>query len=205
MDLMFFVKGFVIGISIAAPVGPIGLLCIQRTLNNGRLNGFVSGLGAATADAFYGFIAGFGLTAISTFLVSQQFWFRLIGGAFILYLGVRIFVSKPAEQAAGDTRFGLLGSYGTTFFLTLTNPLTILAFAAVFSGLGIVSESSDYGSAGALILGVFLGSAAWWIILSGIAGIFSHRFKPDAMRWVNRVSGAIILGFGVLALGSVFL
>ena len=202
---MFFFKGFIIGIAIAAPVGPIGLLCIQRTLNNGRLNGFVSGLGAATADAFYGSIAGFGLTAISDFFVSQQFWFRLVGGAFILFLGARIFFSKPAEQAAADNRFGLLGSYGTTFLLTLTNPLTILSFAAVFSGLGIVSASSDYGSAGLLILGVFLGSTAWWLILSGIAGIFRQRFKPAAMQWVNRLSGAIILGFGVLALGSVFL
>jgi threonine/homoserine/homoserine lactone efflux protein len=203
MDIEFLLRGLIIGFSIAAPVGPIGVLCIRRTLASGRVVGFVSGLGAATADSFYGGIAGFGLTAVSGFLVDQQLWFRLIGGAFLIYLGVRTFRSRPAEQAAAASgNGGLAGAYLSTLALTLTNPATILSFAAVFAGLGIAESGTDYGSALALVAGVFGGSAAWWLTLSGGVSLFRARFTPARLRHVNWLSGLILAGFGMLAILS---
>jgi len=202
MDIAFLLRGLAIGFSIAAPVGPIGVLCIRRTLAAGRASGLVSGLGAATADAIYGCIAGFGLTFISNFLVSQQVWLRLIGGVFLCYLGLKTLLAKPVEQAALAKGNGLVGSYASTFFLTLTNPMTIISFAAIFAGLGLASTSEKYVSAGVLVLGVFIGSALWWLILSGGVGVFRDKFNPQGLQWVNRISGAIITGFGLFALLS---
>jgi threonine/homoserine/homoserine lactone efflux protein len=207
LDIGFLLRGIVIGFSIAAPVGPIGVLCIRRTLAEGRLSGLVSGLGAATADAAYGCIAGFGLTFISSLLVSQQVSLRLIGGAFLCYLGVRTFLAEPSrqEQAAQAGGNGLVGAYASTFFLTLTNPMTIISFAAIFAGLGLASAGGDYVSAAVLVLGVFVGSALWWLLLSGGVGLFRARLGPHTLRWVNRISGLIIAGFGLLALLSLVL
>ena len=202
MEIGFLLRGLVIGFSIAAPVGPIGLLCIRRTLAEGQASGLVSGLGAATADAIYGCIAGFGLTFISNILISQQVWLRLIGGAFLCYLGLKTFLARPAEQASSAQGDGLVGAYGSTFFLTLTNPMTILSFAAIFTGLGVGSASGNYLSAGVLVLGVFIGSALWWLILSSGVGLFRAKFGPHGLRWVNRISGVIIAGFGLIALLS---
>lgn len=200
MSIAFLLKGLVIGFSIAAPVGPIGVLCIKRTLTNGRMSGLVSGLGAATADALYGSIAGFGLTLISAFLLDQQTWIRLVGGAFLCYLGLKTFISKPAEQDVRAHGGNLISAYLSTFVLTLTNPLTILSFAAIFAGLGLGATHGDFASAGILVSGVFLGSAAWWLLLSGGVSLLRQRFDQQVMAWVNRASGVIILGFGVAAL-----
>lgn len=192
------------GFSIAAPVGPIGVLCIRRTLAEGRSTGFVAGLGAATADAFYGAVAGFGLTLVSAFLQGQEFWFRLIGGAFLCYLGVRTLLSKPASEAAtpnSNSSFKLLGAYLSTLFLTITNPATILSFLAVF-GVLRVGISGDYASAAVVVAGVFIGSALWWLTLSIGVGVLRAKFDANAMKWVNRTSGVIITGFGVAALIS---
>jgi threonine/homoserine/homoserine lactone efflux protein len=193
-------KGFLIGISIAAPVGPIGVLCIRRTLADGRLAGLATGLGAATADAVYGAIAAFGLAIITSFLVEQQVWLRLFGGLFLCYLGVRTFLAKPAEKAAEASEGGLLSAYLSTFVLTLTNPLTILSFAAIFAGISSSMDGAIITGGLSLVLGVFLGSAAWWLFLSGLVSLFRSRFDQNAMVWVNRISGAIILTFGVVAL-----
>lgn len=200
MSIAFLLKGLVIGFSIAAPVGPIGVLCIKRTLADGRMSGLVSGLGAATADALYGSIAGFGLTLISAFLLDQQTWIRLVGGAFLCYLGLKTFISKPAEQDVRAHGGNLISAYLSTFVLTLTNPLTILSFAAIFAGLGLGATDGDFASAGILVSGVFLGSAAWWLLLSGGVSLLRQRFDQQVMAWVNRASGVIILGFGVAAL-----
>lgn len=204
MDLTFLFRGILIGFSIAAPVGPIGVLCIRRTLADGRAAGLVSGLGAATADALYGCVAGFGLTLISNFLVRQQWWLGLIGGLFLCYLGGKTLFSKPAEQAASAKGSGLLGAYASTFFLTVTNPVTILAFAAIFAGLGLANTRGNYGAAAVLVLGVFLGSAAWWLLLSGGVSLLRERFTATGLQWVNRISGVIILGFGLFALTTLF-
>jgi threonine/homoserine/homoserine lactone efflux protein len=205
LDPRLIITGFVIGFSIAAPVGPIGVLCIRRTLAEGRLHGLVSGLGAATADAIYGCIAGFGLTFISDLLVKEQFWLRLVGGVFLCFLGVRTLLAKPRETEQSDKRTGLLGAYGSTFALTLTNPVTILSFAAIFAGVGVGSTIVDYGSASLLVFSVFAGSASWWLILSGTVNLLRKKVTPQVLTWINRVSGAIILGFGVLVLVSLFL
>jgi len=193
-------RGFVVGILIAAPVGPIGVLCIRRTLAGGRWIGFISGLGAATADALYGSIAGFGLAFLSGFLLQQQSWLRLIGGIFLLYLGIKTALARLAVRAAQVQDRGWLGAYSSTLFLTLTNPMTILSFAAIFAGLGLASRAGDYLGAGALVLGVFLGSACWWLTLSGLVSFLRNRMKPSGLTWVNRVSGMVILCFGVAAL-----
>ena len=199
MDIAVFVRGLIIGFSIAAPVGPIGVLCIRRTLADGRAAGLVSGLGAATADAFYGCVAGFGLSFVSTFLAAQQTWLRLIGGVFLVFLGVRTFLTQPASEAAAASGRGLAGAYVSTFALTLTNPVTILAFVGIFAGLGLASAAGDYRTAGVLVAGVFGGSALWWLLLSGGVSLLRERFSPLVMQWVNRLSGVVLVGFGVAA------
>jgi threonine/homoserine/homoserine lactone efflux protein len=202
MEWGLFIKGFVIGFSIAAPVGPIGILCIQRTLSGGNIQGLAIGLGAATADALYGFIAAFGLTFISNFLVDQSIWFRIIGGLFLCYLGIRAFLRKYQERTVSVANSTILSAYGTTFFLTLTNPMTILFFAGIFAGLGIVSESIHYASAGLMVIGVFSGSGAWWLLLSGATGIFRSKISEGILALMNKISGFIILVFGIVALIS---
>ena len=195
-----FLHGILLGFSIAAPVGPIGVLCIRRTLANGRWSGLATGLGAATADAVYGAIAAFGLTAISGFLVAQQTWLRLVGGAFLVFLGLRTLLSRPATEAASASSSTLAGDYASTLFLTLTNPLTILSFVAVFAGLGLAASQRSYGAAAGLVAGVFCGSALWWLTLSTAVSLFRTRFGPASLRWVNIISGLIIAGFGLIAL-----
>jgi threonine/homoserine/homoserine lactone efflux protein len=200
--MTFYVKGLIVGLSIAAPVGPIGVLCIRRTLADGRAAGFVSGLGAATADAIYGAAAAFGLTAVSRVLVGGQPWLRLVGGLFLLYLGIRTWRTAPSQVAGSDGSGGLPGAYASTLALTLTNPMTILSFAAIFAGLGIAS-GGRYLSAASLVAGVFCGSALWWLTLSTTVGIVQHRLSTTDLRWVNRLSGVVIAGFGVVALLAV--
>jgi threonine/homoserine/homoserine lactone efflux protein len=200
MDHGFFLRGVAIGFSIAAPVGPIGVLCIRRTLAEGRGHGFASGLGAATADAVYGCIAGFGLTAVSDLLVSQQTWLRLIGGFFLCYLGMKIFFARPAQSTLSPKGGAVAGAYLSTLFLTLTNPMTILSFAAVFAGLGLGGGAPDYAGAALLVSGVFLGSALWWLFLSGGVALFREKLNDEHFRWVNRVSGTIVAGFGLACL-----
>lgn len=200
--LLLFLKGLIIGFAIAAPVGPIGILCIQRSLEEGFKVGLMTGLGAALADGVYGLIAGFGLTAISSLLVSHQVWIRIIGGIFLIYLGIKI-MRKPVVLRSNSEKPDRSPWHAciTTFFLTLTNPATILSFIAVFAGLGLGSAGTDYFHAIFLVLGIILGSAAWWLLLSsGIAFILHHRITPKTMRIINMISGMIMLVFGVFAL-----
>jgi threonine/homoserine/homoserine lactone efflux protein len=194
---LLLLRGFLIGISIAAPVGPIGVLCIRRTLSDGRLTGFLSGMGAATADMVYGAVAAFGLTVITSLLVENAFWLHIIGGGFLLYLGVKTFLEKPADHAAQATQSGNFSAYLSTFFLTITNPMTILSFAAIFAGTMLTREAS---SPLILVLGVFLGSATWWLTLSLGVGMMRDRLTASHMAWINRISGAIIAAFGIYAL-----
>lgn len=194
-----FLRAFTIGISIAAPVGPIGVLCIRRTLSNGKAAGFVSGLGAASADMVYGAIAAFGLTALTEVLVHNSFWLKIIGGAFLLYLGIRTFLEKPAEKPAETAAEGLGSMFVSTFFLTITNPMTILSFAAIFAGT-MLGETN--GSPLIMVTGVFAGSATWWLMLSLGVGIFRNRLTQAHMAWINRLSGVIITAFGLFALFS---
>lgn len=192
----------IIGLLIAAPVGPIGVYCIRQTVQYGRLAGFFSGLGAAVADTVYGIIAAFGLTAISEFLLAGQFWLRLIGGVFLLYIGWRTFFAKLVDQTHPVVHTTFFKDFLVTFLLTLTNPLTILSYVAVFAGIGIVALGTDYLDASWLVLGVFLGSTLWWLILSEGVTLFRKRVNQKAMMWINRIAGIIIASFGILAWAS---
>jgi len=198
MDLSFFFRGFLLAITIAAPVGPTGVLCMQRTLTGGPLYGFISGLGASTAHAIFGSIAAFGLTFVSRFLAEQQFWFRLVSGVFICYLGTRVFLLVPAHRRTPVRGAGYVGGFASIFALTLLNPITALFFVAVFPVLGHVGQDTGYVSASTLVLGVFTGSTLWWLVLSTLTSILRERVSPSTLRWVNRVSGALIMIFGVM-------
>ena len=202
MTFILFLKGVIVGLSMAVPVGPIGILCIRRTLLEGRLSGFVSALGLATADFVFGCIAGFGLTFISDFLISQQFWLRLIGGLFLCVIGLKVLLTKFVEREAPSTGKGLLGAYTSMFFLTLTYPMTVLIFLGIFAGLGIGSIKGNYFSIAALVLGVFTGSILWWAILSSFIGSLRDKFKTQNWQWVNKISGILITGFGLAVLLS---
>jgi threonine/homoserine/homoserine lactone efflux protein len=199
MDPAFFLKGAAIGFGVAAPVGPIGILCIRRSIRDGAWWGFIPGLGAATADAAFGAVAGFGLTSISSLLVRWQFWLGLCGGVFLCFLGVRAFLDKAAESAAPVRSDRLPSVYASTLLLTLSNPSTILSFAAIFAGFGL-GLSADYRDAAALVLGVFAGSAFWWSILSSGIGLLRSRVTPAWTRTINRVSGCVLLSFGIYAI-----
>jgi threonine/homoserine/homoserine lactone efflux protein len=157
-------------------------------------------MGAASADALYGCVAAFGLTVVSNFLIHEQSWMRLIGGVFLCYLGIKTFFSLPSNSSMPTNHQSLLRDYASTLFLTLTNPITILSFAAIFTGLGLVKVESGYSSAASVVLGVFLGSSCWWIFLSTGIHLLRTRFRPAGLQWVNRISGLIILGFGIVAL-----
>lgn len=198
--MKFFIEGIVLGFAIAAPVGPIGVLCIRRTMQYGRLSGIFSGLGAAVADMFYGAIAVFGLDLLSDFLLEWQFWLRVCGGIFLVVWGFRIFISKPKEKTNSATHAGLLKDFVSTFLLTLSNPLTIITFLAIFAGLGLVKNVTHHGIF--LILGIFLGSCIWWLILCEGMTFIRKRVSHNFMTWVNRVAGLIIIGFGTAAFFS---
>jgi threonine/homoserine/homoserine lactone efflux protein len=201
MNLLFLFKGLLLGFSVAAPVGPIGILCINRTVNKNFTSGFVSGLGAATADLFYGLIAGFGLTVISNFLLSQKIWIHLVGIAFLLYLGLKTITKKEQEikfENLADK--GLFKDYLSTLFITITNPLTILFFLAIFAGLGLSGLTNGLYSSILLVAGVFLGSCSWWLILSSITHKLKNRINSKMLKRIDLLSGILLFFFGVLLL-----
>ena len=198
MDLQFLVKGIILGFSIAAPVGPIGVLCIRRTVQYGRLSGFFSGLGAATADTIYGVIAALGLTFISNFLLDCDVWLRVIGGIVLILLGIKTFLAKTIQQPVKITHKTLLSDFVSTFFLTMTNPMTILAYVAIFAGFGLTGFAGRHLDATALIVGVFIGSSFWWLILSEGVAFFRKKVDARAMKWINRIAGLVIIFFGLV-------
>lgn len=200
--LLLLFKGFIIGFSIAAPVGPIGILCINRTLKAGLAAGLLSGLGAAFADAFYGFIAGIGFVAISTFLLRYEIFIRLFGGLFLGYLGLKIFFSQHQTNAPKDAAQSLWQDFFSTFLLTLTNPATILSFIAIYSGLDIMQNGAHFQEASLIVLGVFMGSLLWWGILCSGIHLVHHKLSESTMTWLNRMCGAILILFGLFALLS---
>lgn len=195
MSGVLFAKGLAFGFLLAATVGPMWVLCFRRTLSSGALAGLVSGMGIAVADGFYGAVAAFGLTAVSGFLLAHGFWLGLAGAFFLLYLGVKtILAPARLDDAMTPEDRGLFAAFLSTLGLTLANPPTILAFAAIFAGLGLAS-GADYASAASVTAGVFLGSASWWIVLAAAAGALRNRVGPRLIRTLNLASGATILGF----------
>jgi threonine/homoserine/homoserine lactone efflux protein len=203
MLIVFLLKGIAVGIVIAVPVGPVGVLCVRRTIFDGRLFGFLSGLGAASADTIFGIVAGFGLTVISDVLLDYQVWLRAAGGLFLVYIGAsalrkRIARCETPEKSAEN----LLSAYLSTFALTITNPVTILAFLGIFAGVGFTGEEATLGRAAMLVAGVLLGSLIWWLGISLGAGLFRRSFAERHLTLLNHISGAILTLSGVGLIGS---
>jgi threonine/homoserine/homoserine lactone efflux protein len=198
MLFLFLLKGIAVGFVIAVPVGPVGVLCVRRTIFEGRLFGFLSGLGAASADTIFGIIAGFGLTVVSDLLLDYQGWLRMAGGVFLLYVGVSALrkriehIEKPEKSAEN-----LLSAYLSTFALTITNPVTILAFLGIFAGVGFTGAEATLGRAAVLVAGVLLGSLIWWLGISLVAGLFRKSFDERHLVLLNRISGSILALSGV--------
>ncbi len=197
-----FLQGLFIGFAIAVPVGPIGFLCLRRTLVYGRLTGFVSGLGAASADALYGLVAALGLTAISNFLLRAENWLHLGGGLFLVGLGLKTALARPARPGDEDSdppppRRSLPAAYLSTLALTLTSPATILAFVAIFAGLGLGAASGSHLRALPLVAGVFTGSTLWWLSLSTGAGLLRRHLQSGSLHLLHVCSG-----LGIIALGG---
>jgi threonine/homoserine/homoserine lactone efflux protein len=199
--LSLAVRGLVVGFTIAAAVGPISLLTIRRTIAHGHLYGLVSGLGVASADASYAGIAAFGLTAISSLLISGRVALGLVGGAIIVYLGIRTIRSHPGEVASATDRPGLASAFGTIYALTMTNPMTILSFAAVFAGFGFAAGATTFVDAAVLTLGVWAGSGLWWVVLTAVVAWLRGRVSTRGLTWINRISGTALVGFGLVAIG----
>lgn len=196
-------SSMVIGFSIAAPVGPIGVLCMRRTLVYGRVIGWLSGLGAASADAVYGMIAALGMGLVITILTDQMLYLQIIGGLFLLYLGATTFLApiKPLDLSSGDAvTLPAWQAVSSTFALTLTNPLTILSFLGIFSGYTQVGTTASYW----VVLGVFLGSLLWWTLLSGGVALVRNYLQPTWLGWINRVAGAIIVIFALQLIWRAF-
>ena len=202
MSIYLLIQGILIGLVVAVPVGPLGLLCINRALMLGALCGLCSGLGVATADAIAAGIAALGITLISDFLADHQVLFRFIGGIFLCYLGYRIFRSEPVSRIPISSVNGLLSAFATTFFLTLSNPVTILSFIAIYAGWHVPSLRGQYVAAATLTAGVFTGSTLWWVGLFLGLTAFHEKFDLRFLFWVHRVSGAVIATAGVFMLLS---
>lgn len=198
MDIL--IKGILLGLSVAAPVGPIGLLCINRTLTYGRMTGFICGLGAATADLIYGIIAGLGLTVIMQFLIAQKSLLNSVGAFFLIYIGIQTIRKYRVEHAAISQSNNLITAYISTLFLTITNPMTILFFLALFTGMNI---EVNHQSSLILVSGVFIGSVLWWLTLSQLAYLF-HQQLSKYLHIINLISGTVLILLGMKSLVHIF-
>lgn len=206
MDISLFYKGIIVGFSASAPLGPIAILIIQRTLNKGRLSGFISGLGASFADTIYATIAGLGLTMVITFVEEKQLFFEIASVALLFFLGIKIFYSNIAKQirAKKTQRHTLFGDFISVMLLTISNPLALFLFIAVFAGLGLVVEKIRFISTLSFIIGVYSGAALWWFILTTLVNKFRDRFKLRSLWWINKIAGIIIVMFGLFAIAGMF-
>jgi threonine/homoserine/homoserine lactone efflux protein len=202
MLLFFFLKGIVVGVVIAVPVGPVGILCLRRTIFEGQAAGLVSGLGAATADAFFGVVAAFGLTFVSKWLFGYENLLRAAGGCYLLYAGGRALLATPQEAAEQSERESLFRDFFSTFALTVTNPITILVFLGVFEALGLSGVRATLLRAGVLVAGVWTGSFLWWLLLSLVVGMFRRSIGARGLGWISRGSGAILFLSGAALLGT---
>ena len=198
--MSLFVKGLIVGFCLAAPVGPIAAICVQRTIAKRWLSGLVSGMGAAAADAVYGAIAAFGATIISEFLITEHDWLQRVGGVILLLMGVRLLLMRPVERKNGATNRGLAGDFLSTFILTLTNPMTFVAFAAIFATMGIGAVYGRPMLTAELVGGVFAGSAAWWIILCAAAFALRRHFDFKKLVLVNKATGIFVIVVGLVYL-----
>ena len=202
MELIFLLKGLIIGFAMSVPVGPIGILCIRKTLAEGHSRGLIVGLGAATADALYGSIAAFGLTFVSDMIASQHVWVSLLGGGLLMFLGIKTFRAKRKDPLLPSERPGFWGSYVSSFLIAVTNPVTVFAFVAVFAAFGL-GHRLTIVSASILVLGVFAGSGLWFLTLGYVATFFRKQLESGGLRLVNRIAGVLIILSGIIAFVSV--
>lgn len=198
----YFYKGLFVGFVVAAPVGPVAILCIHRTICQGKIAGYLSGLGAALADTFFGAIAAFGFSVIAAPLIDHNNWLRFGGGVALCLIGLRSLLTRKMPPPATRDRKSLIGDFVSAFLVTLTNPITVISFAAIYAAINIphLADSKQWGMA--LTLGVFIGAAIWWFLLTTVAGVFHGRLAERGVLWINRISGGVILAFGVLLLIS---
>lgn len=197
-------QGLLVGFLASVPLGPIGVICIQRTLNSGHTSGFFSGIGAATADTLFATLAVFSLSFLTDFMDSHKVWFTAVGGILIIVLGVSIFnkrVKRPSQRR--QTKSSLLSDYFSILFLTLTNPAYILVFITLFAALGISGEGHAAGWNCALLLGVSAGAACWWFTLTYVVSRLRKRFRLRHLWWINKITGGLIVLFGVLLVLSI--
>lgn len=206
MDLIVHIKGIIIGLSASVPLGPIGLICIQKTLNNKRTNGIVAGTGAALADTFFAVVAAFGISAVHNFIETQQLFLRISGGIILIFLGFKFLLTNPAIQIRKkrNKNNNLWADFASVFLLTLSNPLTVVIFGAIFAGFGIIPKESRWLDVIMLISGVFIGAMIWWISLVNIINLFRKKFRLRRLWWMNKIMGVIIIVFGLFAFVSSF-
>lgn len=207
MELGFFIKGLIVGFLASIPLGPVGVLCIQRTINKGRFSGIISGMGAATVDSFFALVAALGLTYIINFIEEQHFFIQLIGGGVLIFLGIKIFTTNPVKQIRRHRRKKnkLIEDYFSVLFLTLSNPLAVFLFVAAFAGIGMVTSKDSSLKSSLIIAGVFAGAMGWWAILTFFIDLFRKRFRLKQLWWINKIAGIVIIVFGVAAMLSVFI
>ena len=192
-------RGALAGLAISAPVGPVNVLCISRTITKGRMAGLVSGFGAAVADTLYGAIAGFSISFIIAWLLEELFWLRLVGGALLIVIGIVYWFKKPKSLKESSGNEPAHSDFVTTFLLTLTNPTTVLSFLAVLATLGL-GEHRPAKLSLFLVLGIFGGALLWWTLLALLSGHFRDRFNDRAIVWMNRIASFAIAGFGLITM-----
>ncbi len=192
-----FIQGLLIGITMAAPIGPISILCIRRSISKGHHAGLATALGVALADGFYAVVAAFGLTAISSFLINQKEYLYLGGGILFLFLGYKAFTSPPIDIAQPIKTKGFITTAIQTMLITLTNPMTIVIFIAAFAALGFVPSQHTWFQAFSLCLGVFFGSLLWYLMLSTIVAHLRTKMTPYFLTFINKISGILLTGAGI--------
>ncbi len=200
-----FVKGVLLGMIVALPIGPMATLCIWRTLEKGRGSGFMTGLGATLADTVYAAIGAFSLSMISGLLLSAQMWLRLMGGVFLIYLGIKSFISLEMPKFQEVIKASRYGDFFSTFLLTLANPTTMFAYVALFAGLGVGELKGNYPLASTLVAGVFVGAGLSWTFFVFVVSFFRKRITSSVFVWIKRICGALLMLFGIIALVSSFI
>jgi threonine/homoserine/homoserine lactone efflux protein len=206
MDILLLVKGAIVGFLASIPLGPVGVLCIQRTINKGKTSGLYSGLGAAVVDMLYAVVAVLGLSFIIKFIEEQAIYFQFMGGIVLFILGIRIFYTNPVHQIRKHRRkkSNLIEDFFSVVVLTLSNPLAVFLFIAAFAGMGIVTANKTWFDSGLLIVGVFLGATFWWFLLTRTVNAFRKKFRLKQLWWVNKIAGAVIVLFGFFTVLSIF-
>lgn len=204
----FLVKGLLIGILVSAPMGPIGVLCVQKTVNKGRIIGMLSGLGAATADTLYAWLTAFGVSFITSFLSNNQQVFQIVGIAVLIFMGFRMIYKNPIKQyryyRTTSKKRNAFKDYISVFFITISNPLTIIFFGAAFAMMDILTTSDGLDGKYLLVTGVFIGATFWWFLLTSFVNMFRRRFRLRNIFILNRVSGMLIIVLSIVAVLKFF-